>query len=142
MTPHQAALVKQSFVRVFPEKAKLTTALYARLFELAPELRDMFGDDMRTQREMLGEALAYMVKHLDALETATETAQALARRHVAYGVQPHHFAMVGMALLHALQECTPAGLSEAETGAWTAAYETLSDLMINAAWPEGQPMAS
>ncbi|MEM8554438.1 MAG: globin domain-containing protein [Pseudomonadota bacterium] len=142
MTPRQAALVKQSFMRVFPAKAKLTVAFYERLFALAPDVRPMFSDDMRTQREMLGNTLAYMVKHLDKLDEASETAAILAKRHVRYGVEPHHFAVVGMALLQALQDCTPAGLTEAETGAWTAAFETLSDLMIKAAWPEGQDMAS
>jgi hemoglobin-like flavoprotein len=60
-------------------------------------------------------------------------AEALARRHVNYGVTEHHYDSVGAALLWTLEK----GLGEAWThdarDAWAAAYSLLSGVMRRAA---------
>ncbi len=46
MTPDQVRLVKSSFAHVVPVAAVAADAFYARLFELAPQVRPMFRNDM------------------------------------------------------------------------------------------------
>ena len=135
MTPEQIKLVKTSFARIFPVKAKLSFDFYERLFEIAPQVRPLFSEDMRIQREKLADTLAYTVKNLESPEILQVTVSGLARRHVTYGAVPEHYVAVGAALIHALERNAPGGMTEAEVGAWTAAYEALSDMMINSAWP-------
>ncbi|WP_172331798.1 globin domain-containing protein [Mangrovicoccus sp. HB161399] len=139
MTPEQIRTVKQSFARIFPIKAKLSYDFYERLFEIAPDVRPLFSEDIAIQREKLADTLAWAVRNLDSPSVLAEVVQGLARRHVTYGALPVHYPVVGAALIHALQLNAPGGLSEAETGAWTAAFETLSDIMIEASWPEHPP---
>jgi nitric oxide dioxygenase len=59
--------------------------------------------------------------------------QALARRHVSYGVKEHHYPVVGQALIETLAT----GLGKAFTAevreAWQAAFGLLASIMIAAA---------
>ena len=140
MKPEQVQLVKGSFARIFPIKAKLAFDFYDQLFAMAPETRPLFKDDLALQREKLADTLAWTVRNLDQPQVLVEIVQGLARRHVNYGARPEHFPVVGQALVQALAHNTPGGLTEAEIGAWAAAFEMLSDTMINAAWPKDGAM--
>lgn len=135
MTPEHISIVTKSFTRLFPIKAKLSQDFYDELFGLAPDLRDLFPEDMTQQREKLVDTLAWVVRNLGITEALAETVPALARRHVGYGAKPEHYAQVGQALILALERNTPGGMTDAEIGAWTAAIEALADMMIAAAYP-------
>ena len=136
MTPHEIELVQSSFAKVEPIADTAAQLFYARLFEIAPSVKPLFHDDMAEQRRKLMAALGVVVKGLTNLEAVVPVAQALAVRHVAYGVKAADYAPVGEALLWTLQQ----GLGEAYTPevatAWTTAYQTLSGVMIAAAYNE------
>ena len=53
MTPQQIALVQTSFARVAPIADTAADLFYGRLFEIAPEVRRMFPDDMARQKKKL-----------------------------------------------------------------------------------------
>jgi hemoglobin-like flavoprotein len=136
MTPDQVKLVQQSFAKVAPIADKAAEMFYARLFEIAPQVRSLFHGDMAEQRRRLVATLAVVVNGLGDLPSVLPAASALARRHVGYGVRPEHYAVVGEALLWTLAR----GLGEQWTpetaAAWTAAYGTLSGYMISEAYPQ------
>ena len=129
--------MQQSFDRVFPIKHAMAETFYARLFEIAPEVREMFPADMAEQRQKLSDTLAYVVPNLHRPEVIEETILGLARRHVRYGALPAHFGPVGLALVHALKTHMPGatqeddGMSEAEAVAWLEAYTFIADMMIS-----------
>ena len=136
MTPHEIELVQSSFAKVVPIADTAAQLFYARLFEIAPSVKPLFHGDMAEQRRKLMAALGVVVKGLTNLQAVVPVAQALAVRHVGYGVKAADYAPVGEALLWTLQE----GLGEAYTPevatAWTTAYQTLSGVMIAAACNE------
>jgi hemoglobin-like flavoprotein len=136
MTPHEIELVQSSFAKVAPIADTAAQLFYARLFEIAPSVKPLFHGDMAEQRRKLMTALGVVVKGLTNLQAVAPIAQALAVRHVAYGVKAADYAPVGEALLWTLQQ----GLGEAYTPevatAWTTAYQTLSGVMIAAAYSE------
>ena len=138
MTPKQVDQVQMSFAKVIPIADQAAALFYDRLFETAPETRTLFHGDMRLQGQKLMAALATVVRSLGNVESVVPVAQDLARRHTAYGVVPGHYALVGDALLWTLEQ----GLGEEFTpelrAAWGAAYSTLSDVMIAAAYPSAQ----
>ncbi|HWG04697.1 MAG TPA: globin domain-containing protein, partial [Beijerinckiaceae bacterium] len=72
---------------------------------------------------------------LDRIETIVPAAQALARRHVAYGVRPEHYAPVGAALVWTLEQGLGSDFAADVAEAWKAAYGVLSAAMIEAAYP-------
>jgi len=140
MTPHQIKLVQTSFAQVAPIAATAADLFYGRLFEIAPQVRTMFPDDLAEQKKKLMAMLGTAVAGLSRLETLMPAVQALGRRHAGYGVKAQHYASVGSALLWTLER----GLGEAFTpevkDAWATTYIILSTTMMNAA--NERPMAA
>jgi hemoglobin-like flavoprotein len=138
MTPDQISLVQTSFAKVAPIADQAAQIFYDRLFEVAPQVRTLFPDDMTEQRRKLMAMLSVVVNGLDKLDTILPAASALAKRHVNYGAQPAHYPVVGEALLWTLER----GLGEAWNpelaAAWTSAYTTLSNFMIGEAYAKPQ----
>ena len=133
MTPHQIELVQTSFAKVLPIAATAADLFYGRLFEIAPQVRRMFPDDLSEQKKKLMAMLGTVVAGLNRVDTLLPAVRALGRRHAGYGVTVEHYAPVGAALLWTLEK----GLGEAFTAevreAWAAAYGVLSQTMIDAA---------
>lgn len=134
MTSHQIQLVKDSHQRVAALPAEVVGKLfYDRLFATAPEVRPLFSrTSVPEQSKKLLATLTYVITRLDRLESVVADVEALARRHVHYGVQEHHYVVVGQTLLWTLAQ----GLGDAWTpevqAAWLACYTLLSETMLNA----------
>jgi hemoglobin-like flavoprotein len=134
MTPKQVALVQDSFAKVALTSEAAAMLFYDRLFEIAPQTRAMFPDDMIEQRRKLMAMLTGVVKSLGNLEQVLPAASALAKRHVSYGVKAEHYPVVGVALLWALEKGLGDGWTPEVADAWGAAYGTLSGYMISEAY--------
>lgn len=130
MTPNQIETVKDSFHNVSPFADALSQSFYAELFRIAPSVRPYFPSDMEEQRTKLMDTLAAVVLHLHQLQLINDTITDMARRHVDYGARPEHFAPVGHALIYALEQHAPGGLTPVETESWVAAYGQITDLMV------------
>jgi hemoglobin-like flavoprotein len=133
MTPDQIKLVQDSFAKVAPISAKAAELFYDRLFEIAPQVRAMFPDDMTEQRKKLMATLAIVVQGLNNLDTILPAASALAKRHVSYGAEAAHYPVVGQALLWTLEQGLGPSWTPEVAAAWTSAYTTLSGFMISEA---------
>ena len=129
MTPAQIAVVQRHFGRVYPVKGALAQKFYDHLFEIAPEARDLFPQNMSEQREKLSDTLAMLVKHLNSPKHVEVAIQGMARRHRGYGARPEHFAPVGEALIYALDAYTDGGMSPEQKDGWIAAYTLITDSM-------------
>jgi nitric oxide dioxygenase len=137
MTPEQVAAVQASFAQVAPIADQAAAMFYGRLFETAPETRALFRGDMAVQGKRLMAAITAVVTRLDAIEAIAPVVRDLAKRHVAYGVEPGHYELVGAALLWTLRQGLAEGFTPEVSAAWTAAYGALSGMMIDAAYPAG-----
>jgi len=134
MTPAQIRLIQDSFAKVEPITEQAAALFYGRLFEIAPEVKPLFKGDMTEQGRKLMATLAVVVNGLANLDSILPAASALAKRHVAYGVEPGHYIPVGEALLWTLERGLGSGWTPALAAAWTAAYTTLSQFMIGEAY--------
>ena len=134
MTPDQIKLVQDSFAKVAPISGKAAELFYGRLFEIAPQVRAMFPDDMTEQRKKLMATLAVVVNGLTDLPTILPAASALAKRHVSYGAQAAHYPVVGEALLWTLGKGLGPSWTPEVAAAWKQAYTTLSGFMISEAY--------
>ena len=132
MTPKQIELVQDSFALIVPRRAQVAAIFYQRLFELAPQVRPLFKGDLEIQGKKLMQVLTSVVRSLENFTPLFLTIDALAQRHVAYGVRDAHYAPVGRALILALRQ----GLGDAFTieteEAWVDAYMILSRRMMTA----------
>ena len=134
MNPEQQQLIRASWKAVEPMSDEATVKLYERLFELDPNLRKLFGyADMERQRTMLAQTLGVVVRYVDRLDDILPEVEALGRRHASYGVEIEHYAIVGTALLWALEQTLGDAWTDETAFAWAAAYRRLSSVMIAAA---------
>jgi nitric oxide dioxygenase len=132
MTPDNIQRVQASFAQVAPIAEQAASLFYARLFELAPEVRPLFRGDMAEQGRKLMAMLATVVGGLSRLDTLVPVARALAQRHVAYGARPEHYAVVGTALLDTLSKGLGDDFTPEVRAAWVEAYGLLSGAMLDA----------
>ena len=127
--PDDIVRVRASFALVVPIKEATADLFYGRLFEIAPQARALFPDDLSEQKRKLMAMIATAVGGLNKLDALAPTVKALGARHVAYGAEAEHYAVVGEALLWTLER----GLGEAFTPevrqSWTKVYGTLAALM-------------
>jgi len=137
MTPTQVELVQQSFSKVAPIADQAAALFYGRLFEIAPEVKPLFRGDMKEQGRKLMGTLAVVVGGLTKLDTILPAASALAKKHVAYGVQASHYTPVGAALLWTLEKGLGPDWTPELATAWVTAYTTLSGYMISEAYGQG-----
>jgi len=133
MTDDQIELVQESFAHVLPVAAAAANSFYDRLFALAPETRTLFRGDMDDQGRKLFLTLATVVDALDQLDQVVPVAQALAVRHVGYGVATRHYAIVGVALIETMRDALGRRFDASTEAAWTSAYSILSGVMMSAA---------
>lgn len=133
MLPSQVDLIQTSFAKVVPISDQAAALFYGRLFEIAPQVKPMFKGDMAEQGRKLMSTLAVVVKGLSNIDAVVPAAQALARRHVAYGVEDAHYAPVGAALLWTLEQGLGPDFTPDVKAAWAEAYGLLSGVMIAAA---------
>ena len=132
MTPEQKRLVQNSFEQVAPISELAASLFYGRLFELDPQLRHLFKGDLQEQGRKLMQMLGVVVKGLDRLDELVGAAQALGRRHVAYGVKDQDYETVGAALLWTLAQGLGAAFTPEVKEAWIAAYKLLTASMTSA----------
>jgi hemoglobin-like flavoprotein len=133
MSPADIQLVRNGFAAVAADREGFAAAIFDRLFARDPGLRALFATDMKTHGQKLIAALAHVVRSLDRLDALIDDLRALARRHVAYGVEREHYDLLGEALLDALTERLGETFNAKSRVAWTAAYRTVAGTMIEAA---------
>jgi len=134
MTPDHVKLVQDSFAKIGPIADTAAALFYNRLFEIAPEVKTLFHGDMTEQGRKLMKTLAIVVNGLGNLDSILPAARALAKSHVAYGVRPRHYTLVGEALLWTLDRGLGSEWTADLRSAWGAAYATISNFMIDEAY--------
>ncbi len=132
MTPQQIELVQSSFRKVVPIAGTAADLFYDRLFEIAPEVRSMFPQDMAEQKKKLMAMLGTAVGGLNKLDAILPAVKALGERHKGYGVKAEHYAPVGAALLWTLEKGLGPDFTPEVKAAWTETYTTLADVMTAA----------
>lgn len=132
MTPQQIDLVQTSFKKVVPIAGTAADLFYGRLFEIAPEVRPMFPEDMKEQKIKLMSMLGTAVTNLHKLDTILSAVKALGERHKGYGVTAAHYAPVGAALLWTLEQGLGADFTPEVKAAWTETYTALTGVMTAA----------
>ena len=102
---------------------------YERLFEVNPDFRPLFRDDMRIQGVRLMTMLAVIVYNLPEAGQSPPAIRDLAIRHVEYGVRPADYDALREALLWTLEQALGKDFRPSVRKAWTVCYDELADEM-------------
>jgi hemoglobin-like flavoprotein len=134
--------IRRTWKLVIPIAETAADLFYKRLFELKPDYRELFPDDLAGQKSKLLRMLAFVVKALDFPESAwrEEVSEsedlllvllALGRRHQSlYHVPREAYGSVGEALLWTLDYGLGEAFSPPVRAAWTSVYKAVSTTMI------------
>ena len=133
MTPEQIDLVRKSFDALWPFRRKLAGQFYGRLFELAPETRRLFPNDMERQQLKLMDTLAAIVGTLDQREICQSVISHTGRKHAEFGAQTSHFVAFGDALIWGLQQQFGPAFTPEMQQAWIVLYDAIQAEMMRAA---------
>lgn len=137
LTDKEKELVATSFMKVAPIADKAAELFYGRLFEIAPDTKELFKNtDMQEQGRKLMQTIATAVSSLYRLEAVVPELQALGKRHIAYGVKKEQFDTVGAALLWALEQGLGGDFTPEVKEAWTKTYGVLASVATQAYAPE------
>lgn len=129
MTSAQIELVQSTWEHVKPISDQAAEMFYARLFELRPEYRKLFPDDMKSQGKKLMTMITTAVSSLERLDAILPAVQELGRRHVGYGVTAADYEPVGEALLWTLEKGLGDSFTPEVREAWALTYSTLAQVM-------------
>ena len=131
LTKKETALIKKSWSLLDKiDPIVLADVFYSKLFFDNPELRKMFPADMEGQYRKLVDMLNTIVARLEKIDELKGDIVAMAKRHEGYGVKPHHYNLVGRALLWTLQKGLGTEWTDEVRSAWVNCYAILSGTMI------------
>ena len=128
-----ARRLKESFARVAAYGDAVPLFFYSDLFLRHPEVRDLFPVSMAAQRDRLVSALARIVSDVDNIAYLSVFLRALGRDHRKFGTVAEHYAAVGTSLLATLAHFSGDDWTPEVAADWTAAYDLVAQLMIEAA---------
>ena len=130
----QIELLETSFQAIAPCGEAFVKTFYERLFTHFPQTRAFFAStDMKEQRKKLLGALALVIQNLRKPEVLTSALHGLGQRHVAYGVLPEHYPIVGAVLLGTFEDFLGERWTPAYHDAWAQAYEAVCSIMLEGA---------
>lgn len=133
ITNGTAELLGKSFARIARDPERFADSFFSRLFQIAPSLAPLFRSDLKELGRKFTSMLGVLVAGLHQFDLLQPMLADCARRHVAYGAEPQHYALVGEALMFALE-----GVLEGDDdalAAWRETYAAVSQAMIAAAYP-------
>jgi nitric oxide dioxygenase len=113
----------------------VTRHFYQLMFREHPEVKGFFNQAHQATgsqaKALAGAVLAYAA-HIDHLDEIAGALPRIIQKHVALGVQPAHYPIVGKCLLQAIREVLGATATDGVIDAWAQAYQSLADLLIDA----------
>jgi hemoglobin-like flavoprotein len=127
-------LLESSFQAVVLHGEAFVTAFYERLFTRFPETRAFFAaTDMQVQRKKLQQSLSLIVEHMREPEALAPMLKELGQKHVAHGILPEHYPLVGAVLLETFADFLGPHWTQAHHDAWVTGFEAVSSLMLQGA---------
>lgn len=141
LTEAERKAVLDSWRLVVPIAETAADLFYGRLFELAPEYRPLFAEDLGPQKRKLVTMLQFVVKAMDWTDDRWKddvdpesdlcfVVLAMGRRHAAlYHVPDAAYAPVGEALLWTLEQGLGAAFGPDVRAAWTKLYGLVATTM-------------
>lgn len=139
LTDLQIQMIRSSWEKVTPNKKHHGQLLFHRLFDIAPELKDLFpfGDDFTkpqftTHALNVMNAVDFTVRHLDNPDVLIPKLKELGKMHAVFELTVKEFQYVGEALIWVLATGLGDSFTPELKRAWGSAYAIITDVMLGA----------
>jgi len=130
ITEMTKGLVKASLPVLKPQGDAITARMYELLFEKYPQVKPLFANAPNNQSRILTQSIIAYGEHIDDLSTLSSALEQIARKHVAVGVQPDYYPLVGESLLQAFKEILDESVTDEIISAWQEAYFFLAEQLM------------
>ncbi len=132
MDEDQAYLISESFRSVLMRKDTAADLFYRRLFELDPNLRSLFKDDIHAQGQKFLHMMGTLVGAIYEPKSYAATLSELSERHAGYGIQPNDYVVMGEAFVWTLERVLGSSAFTPETrAAWEALYADIARRIVD-----------
>ncbi|MEM9848720.1 MAG: globin domain-containing protein [Bacteroidota bacterium] len=132
MTQQEIQLVQESVTELMPRTQQMGEALYARLFEIAPELKALFKTDIPQQSRKLMSIIIHVIANLDQMDHLEEELQDLSAKHSTYNITASDYEVLKEAFLWTFAQEMGENWTDELSKAWAAAYDILAKVMMEA----------
>jgi len=129
LTAQDIMLLRTSFSLIAPIQDIIASLFYDRLFDVAPEVRRLFPDDLAAQKRKLMALLATCIGKVHDFGALAPVIRELGRRHAGYGARQAHYTVVEEALLWAMAEGLGVAFVPDVRSAWVKVYRLLAKIM-------------
>ncbi|MFG1704126.1 globin domain-containing protein [Nonomuraea sp. M3C6] len=107
--------------------------LFSDMFLRAPQLREMFPVNMRSQRDRLMSTLLFAVQNSANLPEITSYLHQLARSHRKFGTEPEHYAQWSASVVNTMRRFSGSAWNEGLEREWREFLVTLSQVLVDGA---------
>ena len=126
LTAREIEIVRGEWEKVEAIADAAATLLYDRLFALDPQIRVLFPLDLEEQKVKAIQVLGVALQGLSDPEVLFPILRLLGRKHVTFGVRPHHYATLASALIWTLRTGLGDAFDDEHEAAWTHVYAVLT----------------
>lgn len=130
ITEMTKGLVKASLPVLKQQGDAITVRMYEILFEKYPQVKPLFANAPNNQSKILTQTIIAYGEHIDDLSVLANALERIARKHIAVGVQPEYYPLVGESLLQAFKDILEESVTEEIILAWQEAYFFLAEQLI------------
>ncbi len=134
--------LESSFNLLAPRGPELVDRFYAHLFSKHPALRPMFPSDMGEQKKKLLGSLALVIENIRKTEKLEQPLMDMGERHVGYGTEAAHYAVVCDTLVSVMAEMAGEAWNDQLTQDWNGALDFVASVTLDGAKnaaPAGHP---
>ncbi len=122
ITPHEMAVVRDSYNRVAKRSPALTHAFFTRLFEHVPALQGVFPVADTDKRAFAASFFRFVVMHLRSDEALHVLLEQFGERGLLDHVSIAQIDAIGLSMLGALRELEGTSWTVETSSAWEHAY--------------------
>lgn len=130
VTEDELKQLQNSYSKLKDEADKVPAYFYDALFRHAPELRQMFREDLEGQGMKFMTTLGVILAKLNDEGAVSSQFQQLGKTHASLGVLIPHFAPMEEALIDTLRHALGKEMTPELEALWREAFEKIAEQMI------------
>lgn len=126
-------IIRSDFKEMAPDFKVIIIKFYERLFEVNPEYRKIFKNDIDAQANKFIHMLGLGVRGLDNEAELAPALKFLGKNHRSYGVSEEDYPVVRDALLYSFRNYLGDRFTPESEESWKEFYDHISGIMIEGA---------
>ncbi|UWQ80744.1 globin [Leisingera sp. S132] len=138
MTEDELTQLQQSYCKLNEASGKSPAYFYHSLFHHAPELRQLFREDLEGQGMKFMTTLGVIIARLNDESAVAPQFQQLGKTHASLGVLTEHFAPMEEALVDTLRHALGKEMTQELEALWRTAFKEIAVKMIERGGIPGQ----